>query len=141
MQKTELSLYNIINQLFKAQQHKKSFVYIPYTIESKKLISFFYKKGFISIIQIIEKNNNINNKIISYYKIYFNYLHTSISLFNKIKFISKPSKRFYISYKKINKFLLKYRSCLTLIKTPYGYLTLVDCLYFKIGGEFICILS
>ena len=96
----------------------------------KKIVNFFYEKGWIKLYNI-QKNEII---------IYLRYINNN-PLFTNIKFISTPGHRKFFSKKS----LLYYKknnggNANILLHTTYGLLTLKSTEKLAIGGEISYIL-
>ena len=127
--------YTIVNLIFNAYRNNKAFINVPVTNKSKPIIHFLYQKGLIIDIKLKFQASHV------IYQISFNYINGSLPLYKHLKFVSTPKKRIYVSFKNINIYLKKYNSCLVLISTSMGFLSLIDCYKYKKGGELICIIS
>jgi ribosomal protein S8 len=128
-----MKIYSELNSILRNYCLNKSVVNVKVT--SRTLILFLLRKNIIKSLQkAFDAEQNLY-----IYKINFNYLEGSVPLYKNFKFLSKPSRKFYVSYKNLKKF---YGKCqyLGIVRTRRGLLSLVECLKFKIGGELICIL-
>ena len=114
------------------QQSKKSSV----IIKRKNLCEFFLKllwdHGFICGYRIVDFD-------IQKLEVFLNYSKTGNPVISSIKFISKPSRRIYLSIKQIWK--LDSSKMFMIFSTTQGLKTIEECRQNKIGGEPLIIIN
>lgn len=114
------------------QLSKKSSV----IIKRKNLCEFFLKilwdQGFICGYKIVDLNNH---KL----EVFLNYSKTGNPVINSVKFVSKPSRRIYLSIKQIWK--LDSSKMFMIFSTTRGLMTMSECKQNKIGGEPLIIIN
>lgn len=103
---------------------------------NKEYLSFYYSKKFLLIAKILYKEGLIQDFYIKKSKYsqiiiilkysFFDNCYKSLTIF------SKPSKKFFFSYKDISKLYEKH--VLYIFSTNLGYLTSLECKQKKIGG-------
>lgn len=114
-------------------QSKRKIGVFPYHQQLVCYLSFFYKQGYIlSYKQCSYVSENGSNKK-TYLFVWFKF-YENISIIRFLKLYSKPSKRMYMSYKKLKYYSHHYKKKKILISTVYGLLSLNDCLLRKMGG-------
>jgi ribosomal protein S8 len=118
------NLYNSLNIISIA---------IKYKLKYTKLIKF--RLNLDLVIFLLKKNIILDYTIKENY-IYI-YFHTSSLFFKNLKFISTPAKRCYVNYNKLISIYGK-NAVFGLVLTKYGFLTILECLKYKLGGELIC---
>ena len=114
-------------------QSKKKIGVFPYDQYIISYLSFFYKQGYIlSYKQCSYFSENGSTKE-TYIFVWFK-LYENLSVIRFLKLYSKPSKRIYMSYKKVKYYSSHYKNKKTLVSTVSGLLYLNDCLFRKMGG-------
>lgn len=114
------------------QKSKKSSV----VVNRKNLCEFFLKllwdEGFICGYKIVDFDNR---KL----EVFLNYSRTGNPVISSIKFISKPSRRIYLSQKQIWK--LDSTKMFIIFSTTRGLMSMDNCKKNKIGGEPLIIIN
>ncbi|XBT18634.1 MAG: 30S ribosomal protein S8 [Candidatus Shikimatogenerans sp. Tcar] len=118
----------LINKIKNAICIKKKYIYFNYIKYIIKILFVLKKEGYIYNFVIINNYFFFKRKI----KIYLKYVN-NISVINKIKLISKPSRRVYI--KSINIPIIKNNYGISILTTSKGILTNKNSILHKIGGE------
>jgi ribosomal protein S8 len=95
---------------------------------SLTIVSILYKEGYISNYKIVK------NKL----EVYFKYIN-NIPLLKKekIKIISKPSKRIYFTNKELVNLYSEQGYALHIISTPFGIMSLKNAIQIRQGGEYL----
>jgi ribosomal protein S8 len=122
-------LYTAINTIFLGIQYKKKYVILPHNKLNRSLIQVFLRTE-VAADYLVR-----SGKII----LFFNLMNNSFPIFNSLSFISKPSQRVYLSSIQMQKYY-QFNSVYGLVITRYGFLSMLDCIYGRIGGELICVL-
>ena len=123
-----LSMLNI-NKL-----HKNLSFNIIFNKKNLRIVIFLKKLNLIYKYTLINKKNIIFIKI----NLYF-YKNKSPASFFKI--VSKPSKKFFISYKSLRLLTKKTGNSIFLVSTPKGILTHKDAIKLKTSGFIVCFFS
>jgi small subunit ribosomal protein S8 len=118
---------NLTSKLNVSVQSYKSYVLLPKNIFFLKFLKLLFLEGFVSRILVT------NSKKI---KVYLKYCSKGSPSFKKIKFLSKPGKIQYSSYKELSK--LSTGVGLIIVSTNKGLLTHHSCIKLKIGGTILC---
>lgn len=108
-------------------------------IALNKFLYFSTNKDINKLLIFLNNINYINNFSKTYktkYSIEFYYYNT-LPIFNKFKFISKPSKSIYISYQNLLKLSKISMNSLYLISTNQGFLDQNEAIKLKLGGELL----
>ena len=129
---------------------KSSYIYISNNynlLSSKKL--FFKKLLFFSqnfkYIKILYKLGVVNHylilksKKIKFIKFNLTY-YKQKPFFKHIKIVSKPSKKYVITYNALKIIYPSLKNSIILIETNKGILTQTEALFFKLGGLLISII-
>lgn len=103
-------------------------VSIPYSKIKMELAKFLEKRGYIKEVARLGKKNR---KIIDIVLVYKN----DKPPFEKIRRISKPSRRVYVSYSEI--YPVRGGRGINILSTPKGVLTGEEARKQKVGGELI----
>ena len=123
-------MYSTLNLISLGLKHKKKTIFILNTKITRQLVIFFLKKGLF--LDFIILNSNLIRIDLNYNP------NTGKAIFNHFLFISKPGRRRIFSFKDLNKFY-KRNSYFGLVLTSYGFLSILDCMRYRIGGELIFI--
>ena len=121
-------LFSLINQ---GILHKKLKVKVKKNKVFISLLQILYLNGYIRFFTLSSKDN--------YIYIYLKYKY-NISVIKEILVFSKPSQRFFISYRELYK-LYREKNLFGIVSTDLGFLTISSCLLLKKGGEFICLID
>ena len=119
-------IINLLIMLKNAYFLKKDTIYIFFNKKFILILKILYKYGLIQDFWL-EKQKNNRLKIAIILKNLQKY-----SNFLTLKFVSKPSRSLFFSYKDLCK--LYEKQTLYIFSTPRGYLTSFDCKKLKIGG-------
>jgi small subunit ribosomal protein S8 len=119
------NLHFLILKFISSQKFKKKFLIYPKTKQSLKFVFILKKEGFILGFNIFRFELQDFIKI---FLKYFNFLPVVL----KLKIISKPSKRIFLSAKSISKITL---NRLLILHTNRGLLTNKQSQCLNIGGE------
>jgi len=106
-------------------------------IAGKKEIQIQKSKSSVSLLNLLYKNGYISGyKLIGYkFKVYLKYSKEFPNI-RTIKFFSTPSRRSYISYKKLLEFFSL--NDFIIVSTNLGFMSLIDAFQLKKGGQLIC---
>lgn len=128
--KISFNIYHTFNLILFGIKNKAKIVRIRRNIFNIKLTYFLFHRSLIVDFKLEE----------NFILIFLNQTNTSQSFYNSFKFISKPSKRVYLSYIQLKKMFF-YESVFGLVLTDYGLLSIFECLKYRIGGELLIILK
>lgn len=119
------NIREFLNKISVGYKCRSTFIEMSCNVENLKIIHFFYEKGWIKMYRIL------NSNVI----VYLRYIKNK-PLFIKIKFISTPGFRKYLSKKSIPFFKKNLGGhARILLNTSYGLLTLNIVEKLVIGGE------
>lgn len=118
------TLSNLFSTIKNGCLTKKSKIVQQKSKQTINILNILIKEGYIKTYKINSKNH---------LDIYLKYRKTE-SVIKKIKRLSKPGKRLYIT----NKDLYKKKTGLYLISTSIGILTDLQAKKLNVGGELIC---
>ncbi|XBT18796.1 MAG: 30S ribosomal protein S8 [Candidatus Shikimatogenerans sp. AspAUS03] len=126
-----LNISLLINNLKNAIIINKRVIYFNYIKYIIYILYILKKEGYIYKFHILKNkmNKNINDRKIKIYLKYYN----DVSVINKIKLISKPSKIVYVKYKNIPIIRNNYGICL--LSTSKGIMSNIKAKYYKLGGK------
>lgn len=112
------------------QLAKRNFIVYKRKKICEKFLDVLWNEGFIlGYRNCFQKNNNKNDSVT---KVFLKYKNGK-PVINKIKLITKPSRRIYYTNKQIWK--MKSNETLIVFSTNKGLKTLDECQKLKIGGE------
>lgn len=120
------TISNLLSSIKNGYISKKNKITQINSNQTRSLLNILIQNGFLRTYQI-KKNNKID--------IFLRYKQNQIVL-DKIKKISKPSKRIYFK----NKNLYKNKTGMYILSTSKGILTDIQAKKFNVGGEVICII-
>jgi len=116
-------IWNTLINIKNNQKTKKSYIILKNHKICINILTILWDENFISGYKEINTN---------FIKVFLKYIGKNPVLIN-IKFLSKPSKRFYLSVKQCWK--IKTDSTILILTTSKGFLTLESCKKYNIGGE------
>ncbi len=119
---------NLLTQIKNAQAVKKESIKIFYSKLKEKILEVLKDNNYI---EDFEKKGRGVKRILD---IKLKYADDK-GVIDGIKFISKPSRRFYIGYKDIRP--VKHGYGLVILSTPKGILTGKEARKMKVGGELL----
>lgn len=119
---------NLLTQIKNAQAVKKESIKLPYSKMDEKVLDILKANGYIDDF---EKKGKGAKKIL---EIYLKQKDGEVRV-ERIKFISKPSRRIYIGYEKIRP--VRHGYGLNVLSTPKGILTGREARKNKVGGEIL----
>lgn len=125
-----ININYLINKIKNAILLKKKYIYFLYIKYIIKILFILKNEGYIYNFFII--NNKIHYK--RQIKIYIKYLNKKPAI-NKIKLISKSSRRIYVKYKNIP--IIKNNYGISVLSTSKGILVNKKAIFYKIGGEYL----
>lgn len=99
---------------------KMELLELPLSNEIFQILKILEKEGYLTIICINKKNK----------------IKIQINKIKKIQLISKPSRKVYVKHHHLTP-LYKFGLGTSIIKTPQGFFTDIQCIWKKIGGEWI----
>lgn len=120
-----MSYIDLLIQIKNAEEVGKSFLKIPYSKMDKAVAEILERKGFLKKVEV--KGRQPKKAI----KIYFNPNRPIKGL----RFISKPSRRIYKSYKEIKP--VKNGEGVLVVSTPKGVITDANAREEKVGGQLL----
>ncbi len=120
---------NMLTSIRNSQLAKKKEILIFYSRFKESILKIFLFEGFIKKYCLI--NNKVNKKILIKLK-YF----TGLPVISKIKRISRPGLRVYLSLSKLP--IVKSGLGIFVISTSKGVISDKQARLFKVGGEIIC---
>jgi len=119
---------NLITQLKNAQAVKKESAKVVYSKRDEEVLEVLKRGGYI---ENFEKKGRGAKRILDVQLKY----HDGRGVISGIKFISKPSRRFYTGYKEIKPSKSGYG--IFVLSTPRGILTGREAKKIKVGGEML----
>ena len=123
-------LADAISRIKNSQLIKRSNVSIITSKLINKILEILLQEGYIHNFSVYKKHLNLTNVCLKYDTI------SSLPVINEIKIISKPGKRVYSSYKKIEK---SYNGLgIIILSTSKGIITDQKARIIKCGGEILC---
>lgn len=125
-----LSLFiSIFNHCLQA---KKKIGVFPYHKQIIHYLSFLYKQGYILSYKICHYEKQKDQQQ-AYIFVWFKY-YENIPVVRSLHLYSKPSKRYYMSYKKLKVYVQQYQHKKILVSTTMGLLYLNECYARQLGG-------
>ena len=121
------SFCNLTSKLNLSLQSNQNYVIFPKNIFFLNFLKLLFLEGLISRIFFLK-----SGKI----KVYLKYCSKGTPSFKKIKFLSKPGKNTFTSYKELTKYSIGVG--LVIISTNKGLLSHSSCIKYKIGGKILC---
>ena len=125
-------LWNMLTNIKNGQLSKKAIVYQTRKKICESLLKILWDEGFIIGYKIL-KNNPTKLQI------FLKYNKLGEPAINSLKFLSKPSKRFYYSSKQIWK--LDSSKVFLIVSTNKGLMTIEQCKKNNTGGEPLLIIK
>ncbi len=122
------NLFSIIKQGF---INKKLKVKVRNNLYFLSLVEILYKQGYIRGYSISKDSRTIF--------IFLKYFYKK-SVITNLFITSKPSKRFWISFKNLKR-LSRERNSFGIVSTDKGLMTIDACLLNKKGGELLCLIN
>ena len=123
-------LGSLLGRINLARVHKKNFILHKKSNKLELFLNIFIKENII-------KNYLINNN----YFIIFLKSKNSVSFIKNIKFLSKPWKKYFITWYKLNSLIecknFNLNTSIYFLNTTKGILTGQNALIQKIGGELL----
>jgi len=119
---------NLLTQLKNAQAVEKESVKFPYSKMDEAVLEVLAKNKFI---KNYEKKGRGVKKILDIDLRY----EDGTGVINGVKFVSKPSRRFYVGYKDVKP--VKHGYGLVILSTPKGIMTGQESKKTKTGGEIL----
>lgn len=120
------SFSNLVSHIRNAGAVQNSFTLVPLSVFNLKALDIFYKQGIIVGYSIYDVNRA---------KVFISYLPNGVSLAGSLKVVSCPSRRVYITWKKLINY---YSGIFCLVSTSRGLLTGTEAIRLRIGGELVC---
>jgi small subunit ribosomal protein S8 len=114
------------------QKSKKNSVVVRKKNLCESFLKLLWNEGFICGYKIVDADSK---KL----EIFLSYSNVGNPIINSIKFVSKPSRRIYLSAKQIWK--LDSSKMFIIFSTTRGLMTMGDCKKNKIGGEPLIIIN
>lgn len=111
------------------QSHTKE-ISIPLSKDTFEILKLLEKEGYLTIIY------SISNKLNQKKEISKNIIKIKKNLSWQIKQISKPSKKISLNYNNITQ-LHKFGLGISVFQTSKGFYSDKECIWHKIGGEWI----
>jgi len=108
---------------------KKETVVVPYSKIKMEIAKVLQKEKYLGEISRHGKKNR------KYLDISLSYSDSGESAIKKIKRVSKPSRRIYVSFKEL--YSIGHGHAIRIVSTPNGILTDKDARQKKVGGEII----
>ena len=119
-------LWNMLTNIKNGQLSKKSIIYQRRKKICESFLKILWDEGFITGYKILDSDST---KL----QIFLKYNQTGEPAINSLKFLSKPSKRFYYSSKQIWK--LDSSKMFLILSTNKGLMTIDQCKKNNVGGE------
>lgn len=117
-----------------AKLSKKNVVVLNSSVVKKSLF-VLYKLGYIRYFKILSYK---------YIKVYLKYYQTSSSVLRGVATLSKPSLKFFVKFKSLQRFAFNNKFSINgfiVCSTSRGLLTDIECVLTKTGGKalfFVC---
>jgi small subunit ribosomal protein S8 len=118
--------FNMFTSIKNGQKSKKSSVIVNRKNLCELFLKLLWDEGFICGYKIVDFDNK---KL----EVFLNYSQTGNPVISSIKFLSKPSRRIYLSQKQIWK--LDSSKVFIIFSTTRGLMSMDNCKKNKIGGE------
>lgn len=118
----------LVSRIKVAISSKHLYCIIPYSKLAVKLLDQMIFTGYIYGYNYINVDSHLSIKI------KLKYYHNK-PLINHIKLLSKPSRKLYWTYKKLQNYLNSNKGSIILLSTNNGILNSDQALKLKIGGE------
>ena len=125
-------LWNMLTSIKNGQSSKKSMVFHTRKKICESMLKLLWDEGFILGYKI-SKNDNTQLQI------FLKYNTKGEPAVSSLKFLSKPSRRFYYSVKQLWK--LDSSKTFIIVSTNKGLLTIEQCKKYNIGGEPLLIIK
>lgn len=125
-------LWNMLTSIKNGQSSKKSMIYQPRKGLCESMLKILWDEGFITAYNISKNNHN-------QLQIFLKYGTNGEPAISSLKFLSKPSKRFYYSAKQIWK--LDSSKTFLIISTNKGLMNIEQCKKNNLGGEPLLIIK
>ena len=124
--------FNMFISIKNGQQSKKGSVIVKRKNLCESFLKLLWDQGFICGYKTVDLDNQ---KL----EIFLNYSKIGNPVIKSIKFVSKPSRRIYLSIKQIWK--LDSSKMFMIFSTSKGLMTMDECKQNKIGGEPLIIIN
>jgi ribosomal protein S8 len=111
-----------------AKRNRVMHINIPNSKLNLETLELFYRIGLIRSFNLIDDNEKI--------RVYLKFV-SGRSVFKKIKLVSLPSKRVYLSLIKLSKLRNKHSIVVFIVSTKNGLKIDTECLYYKMSGEIL----
>jgi small subunit ribosomal protein S8 len=121
------SFYNLVAHIRNAGAVQNTFTCVPLSTFNIKALEIFYREGFISGYSMLDSRQA---------KVFISYLPNGVAIAGSLKVISRPSKRVYVSWKKLVSY---YSGTFCLISTSQGLMTGTEAIRLQVGGELVCV--
>lgn len=128
------TIYGIIASIVHSNQKRLKIVELPYNNTALNIVDLLLRNNRISGYRIHRQYGRC------FILVSLRYPDNKPMLFN-LKFISKPSRRVYLSVRHLRSMLLRSRSSMIVVSSSYGIVSGADALLLNIGGEVICVLN
>jgi small subunit ribosomal protein S8 len=119
---------DLLTKIKNAQAVKKEFIKTPYSRFDEKIAEILSRHHYI---ESVEKKGRMPKRIL---EIKLKYAGGK-GVISGIKFLSKPSRKLYLSYRNLRP--VKHGYGLALISTPKGVMTFQEARKRKVGGEIL----
>lgn len=120
------SFSNLISHIRNAGIVQNSSTLVPIAKFNLQVLDIFYKNGLISGYSVYDTKR---------LKVFISYLPNGVALAGSLRVISLPSRRVYVTWKKLVNY---YSGIFCLVSTSKGLLTGTEAIRFKVGGELVC---
>lgn len=120
-----VQVIRFLNQLKAAALCHRTSIKMPLSNRVLAWVKMLYSEGYIQSFKIIPGKFEESSLL---------YIQIRQQTFHELKIVSKPGKIRYLSYADISRLSLRGRSAF--FSTDLGYLTLEDCIRFRVGGAF-----
>jgi len=124
------SLGDMLTRIRNGAKARFEKVDIPFSNMKANVARVLKEEGFIKNYKIVKDKGN------TILRIYLKYDESSMSIFNSIKRISKPSRRFYVGHEDIPKVMRGLG--IAVLSTSKGIMTGEEARKNAIGGELLC---
>jgi len=121
---------NLTSKLQTSVRSHKNFILLPNNKLYHRFLKLLFLEGFLSKVLLTNSGK---------LKVYLKYSASGAPSFKKIKFLSKPGKFCYLSYKELTK--MSTGVGIIVLSTNKGLLNHHSCIKRKLGGTALCFIS
>lgn len=120
------SFYNLISHIKNAGMVQNASTLVPISKLNLVVLNILYREGIIRGYCVYDSK---------FAKVFVSYLPNALPLSGFLKIISTPSRRVYITWKKL---VNNYSGIFCLVSTSSGVMTGTEAIRCHLGGELLC---